>query len=88
LLAACIFIRNCLQKDKNYEAYLAWPIRLLLYSVSYVLVPFAGIATGIYLYSRGTSHEQRKFGRAAFFVSLVHLLFYLTIRFGGPTAIE
>ena len=82
-----VFVRNVIRKDGEYERYLAWPVRFLLYSVSYVLVPPAGLAIGLYLVVYKASLESRKFGMASLFVSTVYLVIYSAVYFGPPSAL-
>jgi hypothetical protein len=82
LVAAGTFVRNLVNIDRSYELFVRWPARLFLYCVLFLIVPPVGLAIGLWLLLLGNSQEQRKFGKGAFFVSLVYLVVHLTIFFG------
>ncbi len=85
LFAASVFGRNCLRTDRVYETYYPWPARLIVY-IWYVCLPSAGLGTALYLYARGADVEQKRFARAAIFMSVINSLLSLAVHFGSSSA--
>ena len=84
VVALCVFLRNLVRRDVEYEELCPWWTRLLLYIVPCALVPPAGLLTGMGLLIVGRIRVLRKLGKGLLLASLIFLGFHLGIFF-DPT---
>ena len=75
----CIFVRNLVKRDIQYESLCPWWVRLFIYSITLVFVPPMGLSTGLGLFVFGKNRELRRFAKGAVFVSLISLTFHMAI---------
>lgn len=81
LCAFAAFARNLLHRDNEYEHFMPWSLRFLIYALCYPILPVVGIPIGLYMLTR-SSNVGRKFGRGSLFVSVVYGCFYASVYFG------
>ena len=79
LVGLCIFVRNLVKRDIQYESLCPWWVRLFIYSITLVFVPPMGLSTGLGLFVFGKNRELRRFAKGAVFVSLISLTFHMAI---------
>lgn len=77
LVGLFIFIVQVIRWDREYEAFLVFPIRLAIYALPYMLVPGLGIAVGGLMY-KSPRRVRRKFGKASIYTSVIGLMFWIT----------
>ncbi|MBI1746367.1 MAG: hypothetical protein HYR55_07240 [Acidobacteria bacterium] len=83
IIAMVIFVKNIIYKQKDYEEFLPWSVRLLIYGIAYPLLPFVGLGVGAYYLTKGNS-VQRRFARGSIFVSIVFCYYDAVIFWGIP----
>jgi TctA family transporter len=81
LCAFAAFGRNLLHRDSEYENFMPWSLRLLIYGLGYGILPVVGIAVGVYMLTRA-SRVRHKFGKGSLFISAVYSCLYASSYFG------
>lgn len=72
-----IFIVNIAGKDEEYENFLPWSARLIIYGLAYALFPPAGIVSGLY-FAASPSPIRKRFGVGSLYISAVYVLAVLS----------
>lgn len=76
------FIVQVARGDADYEKFLAFPIRLLIY-VGYMLIPGSGIVVGVCIYVFSKNRVHRKFAAGSIYVSAAQMLCWSSLYFGA-----
>ena len=72
-----VFVYTVYLKDADYEAFLPWSLRLLLYSIPYALAPWVGLGMGAFILGTFGSRAAHRFGYASLFLGAAYSLFYV-----------
>jgi hypothetical protein len=84
-VGVAVFVRSLLKRDRAYELLVPWGLRLFLYSVTFAVVPPAGLMLGLGISLLGKNREMRKFARGALLVSVAFLVLHLSIYFDASS---
>lgn len=67
VLGAVVFVAHMLRRDPLYEELIAWPIRLLIYGIGYLVFPPAAVLVAIFML-RKRDRQKRKFAVGSLYV--------------------
>jgi hypothetical protein len=79
-----LLMRNALRKNADYEAFLPWQLRLLLYSIPYALVPLAGLGMGAFILATFLGRSAHRFAHSSLYLGFAYSLFYLGYWISAP----
>lgn len=70
MLGAVVFIGHILRRDSLYEELIAWPVRLLIYGIGYLVFPPATVLVAAFMLSK-RDRQKQKFAMGSLYVGVL-----------------